>query len=251
MKKKKPILSVLALLVLTVFNAHIHHASAPPLSPYIMIVPSSQTISRFPQGNSNCTITITTDYSGYDLWGYMIQLTYNTSLLQCIQVSNGNLITMNEDPSAQFRSTINEALGEVSASAIFYYVTPPPYTTSGPGTLASITFRVLRAGTSALTLQKATKLQGFNFTTNQVYNIILADLQPNNIGHGSVTATIGDVNGDDTVNAADLTGMGNAYGSNAGPPPSPNWNANCDFHGDNIIEVRDLFHLGRNYGRSW
>lgn len=251
MNKKKLLLSVLALLVMTIFNVSIHHASAPPLSPYIMVVPSSQTISSYPQGNRNCTVTITTDYSGYDIWGYQIRLTYDTSLLQCIQVSNGDLITVDEDPTAVFMSKINNTISEVSAGAYFYYATPPPYTTSGPGTLATITFKVLRAGTSTLTLQKQTKLQGFNFITNEVYNIIIADEKPNNIGHGAVTATIGDVSGDDMVNAADLTGMRSAYGSTAGPPPSPNWNANCDFHGDNIIEIRDLFHLGKNYGRSW
>lgn len=243
---------MLALLVLTIFNTNIHHASAPPLSPYIMVVPSSQTISSFPGGNRDFTVAVTTDYGGYDLWGYQIQMTYNTSLLECIQVSNGNLITEIEDPSAQFNFTINSAIGEVSVGAIFFYVPPSqPYTTSGPGTLASITFRVLSAGASDLILQKATKIQGFNFTTNRVYNIVIADLQPDNIGHGAVTATIGDVNGDSTVDATDLTGMRNAYGSSAGPPPSPNWNSNCDFHGDNLIGVRDLFHLGKNYGKSW
>lgn len=252
MNKKKVLLSVLALLVMTIFNVSIYHASAPPQSPYIMIAPSSQTISSFPQGNRNCTIAITTDYSGYDIWGYQIRLTFNTDILQCIQVSNGNLITVIEDPTAVFLSKINNTIGEVSAGAYFYYAYPSqPYTTSGPGTLATVTFKVLRSGTTALVLQKETKLQGFDFVNNRVYNIIAADEHPNNIGHGAVTATIGDVNGDHTVNAADLTGMRNAYGSTAGPPPSPNWNANCDFHGNNIIEVRDLFHLGKNYGRSW
>ncbi len=251
MNKKKVLLSVLALLVMTIFNVSIHHASAPPLSPYIMVAPSSQTMSSFPQGNRNCTVAITTDYSGFDIWGYQIRLTYDTSLLQCIQVSNGNLITVIEDPTAVFLSRINNTIGEVSAGAYFYYTTPPPYTVSGPGTLATVTFRVLRAGTSALVLQKETKLQGFDFVNNVVYNIIAADEHPNNIGQGAVTATIGDVDGNNTVNAADLTGMRNAYGSRAGPPPSPNWNSNCDFHGDNKIEIRDLFHLGKNYGRSW
>jgi Cohesin domain/Dockerin type I domain len=251
MNKKKVFLSVIALLVMTIFNVSIYHASAPPTSPYIMVVPSTQTISSFPQGNTNCTVTITTDYSGYDIWGYQIRLTYDTSLLQCLQVNNGNLITVIEDPTAVFLSKINNTIGEVSAGAYFYYTTPPPYTTSGPGTLATVTFTVLRTGTTSLVLQKETKLQGFDFVHNQVYNIIAADQHPNNIGHGTVKATIGDVNVDHTVNAADLTSMSNAYGSTAGPPPSPNWNANCDFHGDSTIEVRDLFHLGKNYGRSW
>jgi hypothetical protein len=253
MKKRKLLVSTLALLVLTIFNTNIHHASAPPASPYIMVVPSSQTINKFPGGNRDFTVAITTDYynSSYDLWGYQIQLTYNTSLLQCIQVSNGNLITEVEDPTARFNVTINEAIGEVSVGAYFYYKTPPPYTTSGPGTLTSITFRVLSAGTSALILGKATKLQRFNFIKNRVENIIVADEYPDNIGHGAVTATIGDVNGDRTVNAADLAAMRNAYGSSAGPPPSPNWNANCDFYGNNRIEILDLYHQGRNYGKHW
>jgi len=249
MKKKKLLLSMLALLVLTIFSTNMHLASAPPLSPYIMVVPPTQTISGHPPYRA--TVTITTDYTGYDLWGYHIQLTYNTSVLQAIQVSNGNLITTSEDPSARFNATINEALDEVSIGAFFYYLTPPPYTTQGPGTLASVTFRILHTGTSTLILQKATKLQGFNFTTNSVYNIVIADEKPNNIGHGAVTAYLGDVTGDNTVNAADLTSMQNAYGSTAGPPPSPNWNSYCNFHEDSKIDVRDLYHVGENYGKSW
>ena len=252
MKKRKLLLLMIALLVLPSFITNIHHASATPVSPYIMVIPSSLSISEFPEGERNFTVTITTDYfnSSYDLWGYHIQLVYNASFLECIEVNNGNLITEDEDPTARFNVTINQAIGEVSIGAYFYYLTPPPYTTSGPGTLASVTFRVLDVGTSALTLGKATKLQRFNFVKNRVENIIIADEQPDNMGHGAVLVTIpGDVNFDRTVDVFDILKI--KY-HRSGPPPGPGgFNPDADVNQDGLIDVFDILIAKAHLGESW
>jgi len=60
-------------------------------------------------------------------------------------------------------------------------------------------------------------------------------------------AILGDVNGDQTVNATDLSALSNAYGSK---PGDPNWNPNCNFYGDDKVDAYDLFDLGKNYGKS-
>jgi len=60
----------------------------------------------------------------------------------------------------------------------------------------------------------------------------------------------GDVNGDRTVNASDLSAFSQAYGSKLG---DINWNpngANCDFNEDTKVDAYDLFDLGKNYGKS-
>jgi subtilisin family serine protease len=57
---------------------------------------------------------------------------------------------------------------------------------------------------------------------------------------------LGDVNSDGQVTYTDLTAVSNIYGST---PTSPNWNPECDFNRDNIIDVSDITKLGKNYGR--
>jgi subtilisin family serine protease len=56
---------------------------------------------------------------------------------------------------------------------------------------------------------------------------------------------LGDVNGDGVVASSDLVQLNLAYGSIL---TSVNWNSECDFNQDNIINVIDLKTLGKNYG---
>jgi subtilisin family serine protease len=55
----------------------------------------------------------------------------------------------------------------------------------------------------------------------------------------------GDVNHDGSVDGTDLTLLTLAYGST---PASANWNPECDFNQDNIVNAIDLMTLGKNYG---
>lgn len=57
----------------------------------------------------------------------------------------------------------------------------------------------------------------------------------------------GDANGDTLVDVTDLLLVKEAYGSIQG---SANWNLNCDFNEDSVIDVADLEKLGRNYGNT-
>ena len=58
---------------------------------------------------------------------------------------------------------------------------------------------------------------------------------------------LGDVNGDNKVDASDLFDLGKAYGSDAS---KPNWNQDCDFNWDSKIDSLDLLTLSKNYGRT-
>jgi hypothetical protein len=57
----------------------------------------------------------------------------------------------------------------------------------------------------------------------------------------------GDANEDGHVNATDQLLLKQAYGST---PTSNNWNQECDFNSDRIINVVDLEIFGKNYGKS-
>jgi subtilisin family serine protease len=58
---------------------------------------------------------------------------------------------------------------------------------------------------------------------------------------------LGDVNGDGSVAASDLVQLNTAYGSYYA---SANWNAECDFNQDRVVNIVDLHIFGKNFGRT-
>lgn len=133
------------------------------VSHYITISPK-RTIDETLTAGKNYTVSISTDYNGSDVWGWNVRLTFRPSVLECIEVTNGDLITLSKDPSAEFHSTINNAAGEVSAGAYFFYLPPStPPTTEGPGILVNMVFRVMSKGRSNITLEtQNTYVQAFS-----------------------------------------------------------------------------------------
>jgi hypothetical protein len=97
-------------------------------------------------------------------------------------LTNGDLISTAKDPSAKILpGTIDNTMGKLSlTTAFFFYSSPPPPTTSGPGTLANATFRVIGYGFSDITLGKDTRLVGPAQPPDYLfdYNIIDASLPP-------------------------------------------------------------------------
>lgn len=60
-----------------------------------------------------------------------------------------------------------------------------------------------------------------------------------------VLMKVGDINGDNLIELADLGYLAASYGASAG---TPGFNANCDFNDDDVIELTDLGWLASNYG---
>lgn len=58
----------------------------------------------------------------------------------------------------------------------------------------------------------------------------------------------GDTNGDHIVDVFDLFALGKAYGSTLG---EPNWNPTCDLNDDGMVDWPDLFVFNQNYGKTW
>jgi hypothetical protein len=128
---------------------------------YIAVIPQC-TVNASITPNMNYTISIYTDYNGTDIWSWQFSLSYNPIILEGIEVRNGDLITTAKHPDATFTSgNFDNTRGELDLTVGYFpYVAPPPPTTSGPGTLAYVTFRVKDTGESGITLTEETKLLG-------------------------------------------------------------------------------------------
>jgi len=148
---------------------------------------------------SNVTVSIKTDYSGYDIWAWQFTLSYNPSILHGVEVRNGDLITTEKDLTAMFvPGTFDNTLGTLSLTwaVVDFFLMMLPSTTYGPGTLAYVTFTVVGYGTSNITLGRETKLIGYDpILEPQSYSIIDAETMPHHIQHGyfSNKPTIHDV----------------------------------------------------------
>jgi hypothetical protein len=251
LKKRRIISTTTVLFALALLAMSLVRVSAVPLSPYIMVVPEATMNTSLTPGNTY-SVTIYTDYADGDIWAWQFGLTFNSAVLNGTSVVNGDLITTDKDPSAIFApGTFNNTLGELSVTtAYFDYSAPPPPTTSGPGTFATVTFDVIGYGSSDIALvSRETKLVGA--IGSATYNIIDGFVDYMNIGHGFFSNKLmGDADGNRQVDVYDLHQLGKAYMSIAGPPPSSNWNSDCDFNHDFAVNQTDLSGLRNNYGES-
>jgi len=112
--------------------------------------------------------------------GAEIQATY-----LYFNVTNGDLIVGLDARFVPSPKGFNNTEGTLAlVGAYFYYVDPEwPTTTIGPGTLAYVTFTVVGKGNTSITIGPETKLKGWN-PTDEHYNIVDAEIMPDNIGHG-------------------------------------------------------------------
>lgn len=142
------------------------------VSRYITVLPE-RTLDESLTTGKNYTVSIYTDYNGSDIWGWQITMTFNEAVLEVVEVLNGDLITTDKNPNAQFLSNIDNTIGTVDIGAFFYYLPPDiPPTTSGPGTLTSVTFRVVGTGYSNITLEGETKLKVYDDAAGEVRDVI-------------------------------------------------------------------------------
>ncbi len=145
---------------------------------YVAVIPQ-RTVNASITPNMNYTVSIYTDYNGTDVWSWQLSLSYNPNILEGIEVRNGDLITTAKHPNAAFvAGNFDNTLGELSLTgALFEYQVPPAPTTSGPGTLAYVTFRVKDTGESDITLMETvTELSGPD--TRTPFQQIINDFLP-------------------------------------------------------------------------
>jgi hypothetical protein len=169
---------------------------------------------------------------------WQINITFNPLILQCTTVYEGPFLK--QAGLTYFYVVIDNATGYVLVGSALQ--TFDLGGVAGSGVLATFAFKVANQGNSALSFIEGTNLRSWNGT--QVVPISFTSFD------GYFRSIQGDTNGDLHVNALDLYKLGKAYGSTYGPPPSSNWNVNCDFNKDNVINSADLTVLKNNYGRS-
>jgi len=130
------------------------------LCQYIAVIPQS-TVNPAITPDMNYTVSIYTDYNGTDIWSWQFSLSYNPNILEGIEVRNGDLITKAKDSSASFSAQgFNNTEGTLGLTLAFFFYKKPeiPFTTTGPGTLAYVTFKVVGVGESNITLGTDTLL---------------------------------------------------------------------------------------------
>jgi PKD repeat protein len=184
-----PILLLLALSLLAALNVNITRVSA-VVSPYIAVVPETiEDVTLTP--GTNFTVSIDTDYVGTFefldyIWGYQFALSYNPNVINGVEVVNGDLIV---GGSAKFMpGPFDNVAGELSLTVGVFK--EGGEVTSGPGTLANVTFTVVGKGASDITidsapLERQSKLVGWNWEEDpHDYDIINAAEHPDQIQHG-------------------------------------------------------------------
>jgi len=135
-------------------NVLISSSQITVVSQYLAVLPESTVDPALVPG-MNYVVSVYTDYNGTDIWSWQFTLFYNPNVLEGIEISNGELINTAKHTSAQFNpGQFNNTEGSLGLTVAFFYYQKPdvPFTTSGPGTLCSITFRVVGTGESNITL---------------------------------------------------------------------------------------------------
>ncbi|UCE15299.1 MAG: hypothetical protein JSV12_05290 [Candidatus Bathyarchaeota archaeon] len=163
--KVKTISGIMVILLLTsmlMLTFKIEPVSAMiPIYPTIYVDPPSIIDPTLTPGK-NFTISIKTDYNGSDITGYDFVLYYNPSVIHAVSITNGDLIV---GGTAQFiPGTPDNTNGKISAGAFFFSMGKPVPITSGPGTLANVTFTVVGIGDSPIILgtgMEETSLKGY------------------------------------------------------------------------------------------
>jgi hypothetical protein len=232
-------------------------ASGPSDSPYIMVKPETTLDSTYTVG-TNYTVSIYTNYNityGSDVYMWQFSLTFDPSVLEGLKVSNGDLITTAKDSSATFApGTFNNTIGKLSLTiAYFYHISPPPFRTTGPGTLANVTFRVKGYGFSDIHISDSVSefpavLGGYNVAEGGYYEIVDGTLDPEKLGHGYFrNGLAGDANLDKTVNVFDILAVKSRWGRT---PVSPDWIREYDVNDDEAINVFDILTVKANWGQT-
>jgi len=184
--KKRVLLLALLLLTFSLYstlNMNMTGVTA-VTSPYIAVDPDSIVDVSWEVGDT-FTVDIITDYDGSDVWAWEFTLTYDPSILHGVAVANGDLISVAKSPYATFMpGTFDNTAGKLSLTGAFFFFIPgtTPFTTSGPGTLATVTFEVVGIGSSDITLGKSHP--DTTVLKSPDTRIIDASLNPDQIGDG-------------------------------------------------------------------
>lgn len=123
---RKKLLSLLILLLFAISALNVNTMVSAVEHPAIYVDPAS-TVNPDLTVGTLYTVSIKTDYTGSDVWGYQFSLTYNPSVLEGYEVTNGDLIATDKSPTAMFiPGTFNGEAGTLSKTRAFFFFPPAP-----------------------------------------------------------------------------------------------------------------------------
>lgn len=184
----------------------------------------------------NLTINVTI-VNVVDLYAWQVKLLFNTTQLECTDVS----IPPNHIfAGLQYFSTfpeINNNDGSVLLGCTLIGDRPG---VNGTGVLVAIKFEAKAPGSSTLELVRV----GRSHTMIIDSNIMDIAFETQN-GHVTVTKLIGDLNDDGEVDMRDIAIAAMAFGSY---PGHSRWNIIADINQDSQVDMRDIALIARNFG---
>lgn len=133
-------------------------------SPAIYISPAYVNAAGCSEIGNNFTFSICSDYNGIDVCGYEFALTYDRTVLEGVNVTNGDVITEAVNTTIWNPGDWNNTTGELELTGnSFFYLTPPPSLVNGTGILANVTFTAVGCGISNITfVESETRLIGYD-----------------------------------------------------------------------------------------
>lgn len=158
-----------------------------------------------------------------DLFAFDFKIGYNTSLLDCMQVTLGEFFS---NSYITIKTEINDAIGRLWVVGSLTSASP---STNGNMTLVALRFRCTGLGVSDLDL----------------YDTLLLDRSAQPI---SPPPYIGDVNGDLRVNIFDVVLVAVVYGTELG---DPDYNATRDLNSDGFIDLFDMATVTINFANNY
>ena len=156
--------------LLMLFSFVLHAAGASPAS--ITIEPSYQKLPR----DENVTITISLDPGTNEVFAAQYELHFNTSILHAIAQTKGSVLSQDGVITTVLLNSVNNTLGKIAYGE---FRTGVSYGITNPGTLATITFRVI-ADSGITTL---------NFS-NVILSTSYAEVIVTNVENGTVEAGV-------------------------------------------------------------
>jgi len=208
--------------------------------------------------NKTISINVTlNDLSlGYRVVGVQFRLTYNSTLLEFLNVTEGPFLKSfaSQQPGSYgtlflYRHFEDHPLYGPSI-LVGILILPngtgfwhPPFP-SGNGTIATINFRVIYQERG---LEKQPLTCELNLTETYILNDEGATI-PSNVQNGVYKiypTNIGDVDYDGKVDLKDYFSVAIAFGET---PDRPKWNPLADINGDQKIDLKDLFTVAINFG---
>jgi hypothetical protein len=218
--------------------------------PAIYVVPAwEHTADPTSAIGTNYTVSIYTNCTNNDILGYELTLSYNSSVLNGIEVVNGDLITEAIGTIVWIPGTFDNIVGSLSLTGNNFF--DPSTLATGPGILANVTFTIVDYGKSDISLGIGTRLAGYKTPLGMRYNIIEPPPPYDHLDHGLFYNTIpGDVNIDKVVDIFDI-GFISAHWY-PGPPVGPSgYHIDADVNNDGAVDIFDIGIASAHWGDTY